>query len=81
MRYLVVIEKGPTSYGAYCPDIPGCVAVGDTVEEVKELMRQAIEMHLQLLADDGDPIPLPVTQAIAPEDDTATEWVDVPQVA
>jgi len=46
---LVIIEKGPTSYGAYSPDVPGCVAVGDTPEEVEQLMREALQSHLQLM--------------------------------
>jgi predicted RNase H-like HicB family nuclease len=42
IRYPIIIEKGATSYGAYCPDLPGCVAVGDTIEDVKRLMQEAI---------------------------------------
>lgn len=57
MRYLVVVEKGPTSYGAYVPDLPGCVAVGDTKDEVLTLIREAIEFHLEGMAQDGEPIP------------------------
>lgn len=45
-RILVIIEKGETSYGAYSPDVPGCVAVGDTREEVEERMREALQFHL-----------------------------------
>jgi predicted RNase H-like HicB family nuclease len=61
-RYAVVIEHGPTSYGAYVPDLPGCVAVGETVEEVTELIREAIEFHLEGLRDAGEPIPEPTSQ-------------------
>ena len=57
MRYLVVVEKGPTSFGAYVPDLPGCVAVGDTKEEVLALIREAIELHLEDLKEGGEPIP------------------------
>jgi hypothetical protein len=46
MRYAVIIEKGTNSYGAYVPDLPGCVAVGETIEEVKMLIQEAIEFHL-----------------------------------
>ena len=46
-RFLVIIEKGNQNYGAYSPDLPGCVAVGDTVEEVEKNMREAIAMHLR----------------------------------
>ena len=59
MRYAVVIEKEQNSYGAYVPDLPGCVAVGDTLEEVKTLIQEAIEFHLESTIEDGDPIPLP----------------------
>jgi predicted RNase H-like HicB family nuclease len=62
-KYAVIIEKGPTSYGAYVPDLPGCVAVGDTVEEVEKLIREAIEFHLEGMREDGDPIPEPTTIA------------------
>jgi predicted RNase H-like HicB family nuclease len=61
-RYAVVIEQGPTSYGAYVPDLPGCVAVGETVEEVTELIREAIEFHLEGLRDAGEPIPEPTSR-------------------
>jgi predicted RNase H-like HicB family nuclease len=63
MQYIVIIEKGPTSYGAYVPDLPGCVAVGATRQEAEELIKGAIEMHLQGMREDGDPIPEPTTQA------------------
>jgi len=59
MRYLVVVEKGATSYGAHVPDLPGCVAAADTKEEVLRLIREAIEFHLEGLKEDGAPIPLP----------------------
>ena len=60
-KYAVIIEKGPTSYGAYIPDLPGCVAVADTVEEVEKLIREAIEFHLEGLREDGEAIPDPHT--------------------
>ncbi|HEY9876033.1 MAG TPA: type II toxin-antitoxin system HicB family antitoxin [Candidatus Obscuribacterales bacterium] len=59
MEYAVVIEKGATSYGAYVPDLPGCIAVGDTVEEVKELIAEAVELYLEALQEKGSPIPEP----------------------
>lgn len=61
-RYAVIIEQGPTSYGAYVPDLPGCVAVAETVEEVTELIREAIEFHLEGLRDAGEPIPEPTSR-------------------
>jgi predicted RNase H-like HicB family nuclease len=59
MRYLVVIEQGATSFGAYVPDLPGCVAVGDTREEITQLIHEAIEFHLDGLEADGQQIPQP----------------------
>ena len=61
-RYAVVIEQGPTSYGAYVPDLPGCVAVAETEDEVKSLIRDAIEFHLEGLRDAGEPIPEPISR-------------------
>jgi predicted RNase H-like HicB family nuclease len=58
-RYLVVIEKGENSYGAYAPDVPGCVAVGKTVEEVVRLIQEALEFHFEGMIEDGEPIPPP----------------------
>jgi predicted RNase H-like HicB family nuclease len=62
MRYAVVIEKGSDGYGAYLPDLPGCVAVGDTVAEVRQLIREAVELHVQDLRDRGEPVPPPTTE-------------------
>ncbi|HEX7448151.1 MAG TPA: type II toxin-antitoxin system HicB family antitoxin [Pirellulales bacterium] len=59
MRYAVVIEKGPASYGAYVPDLPGCVAVGQSAAEVKKLIAEAIQSHLEGLREDGLPVPQP----------------------
>ncbi|MBW8310890.1 MAG: type II toxin-antitoxin system HicB family antitoxin [Rhizobium sp.] len=59
MRYAIIIQKSENNYGAWTPDLPGCVAVGDTVEEVEQLMREAIEFHLAGMREDGDPIPPP----------------------
>jgi predicted RNase H-like HicB family nuclease len=59
MRYLVVVEEGPKSFGAYVPDLPGCVAAADTRAEVLGLIREAIEFHIEGLKEDGQPIPPP----------------------
>jgi predicted RNase H-like HicB family nuclease len=59
MRYMVVVEQGPTSFGAYVPDLPGCVAVGESREEVSQLIREAIEFHLEGLKEEGQPAPQP----------------------
>ena len=59
MQYAVVVEQGETSYGAYVPDLPGCVAVAETREEVLQLIQEAIEFHLDSLREDGQPVPMP----------------------
>jgi predicted RNase H-like HicB family nuclease len=59
MRYLVVVEEGPTSFGAYVPDLPGCVAAGQTREEALALIRDAIELHIEGLRKSGEPVPRP----------------------
>ena len=59
MQYLVVIEQGPTSFGAYVPDLPGCVAVGETRGEVTQLIHEAIEFHVERMREDGLVIPEP----------------------
>lgn len=63
MKYAIVIEKAPGSnYSAYVPDLPGCVATADTVEEIKRLMREGIEFHLKGMREDNALIPEPTTQ-------------------
>jgi predicted RNase H-like HicB family nuclease len=71
MRYAIVIEKGETSYGAYVPDLPGCVAVADTRDEVVELIRDAIEFHIEEIRDGGLAIPGPLSSAEYVEVSTA----------
>ena len=61
MRYAVVYEKGKTGYGAYVPDLPGCIAVGKTLRRVQRLIKEAIELHLDAMREDGDPIPMPTS--------------------
>jgi len=62
MRFLVVVEKGPTSWGAHVPDLPGCVAVAETRTEVITLIREAIEFHIEGLREQGEPIPTPSSE-------------------
>lgn len=62
MRYAVVIEKAQKSYSAYVPDLPGCIATGDSVSEVQESIREAIELHLSGMREEGIPFPLPSSQ-------------------
>ena len=64
MKYTVIIEEGPTSYGAYIPDLPGCVAVGDTREEVIGLISEGVVYHLELMAEHGEVIPKPTYTAV-----------------
>jgi len=71
MKYMVVIEKGKTSYGAHVPDLPGCVAAGKSREEVLRLIREAIEFHIEGLRDAGEPVPVP---------SSVSEYVDVDAV-
>ena len=68
MRYAVIIEKGPESYGAYVPDLPGCVAAADTREDVIALIQEAMKLHVEGLKEAGLPIPEP---------SSAVEFVDV----
>lgn len=68
MRYAVVIEESKTGFGAYVPDLPGCVAAAKTREEVVKLIHEAIEFHIEGLKDDGQPIPQPTS---------TVEFVDV----
>ena len=68
MRYAVIVEEGENSFGAHVPDLPGCVAVADTKEEVLKLIREAIEFHLEGMREDGQPIPSP---------SSSVEYVDV----
>jgi predicted RNase H-like HicB family nuclease len=57
MRYAIVIEKSENGFGAYVPDLPGCVALGETVPETEKLIKEAIEFHLEGMREDGEPIP------------------------
>ena len=63
MRYAIVVEKGPTSYGAYVPDLPGCVAAAETRDEVVQLIREAIEFHLEEMRRGGFTPPEPSSSA------------------
>ena len=68
MRYMVVIERGETSWGAHVPDLPGCAAVGQTRDEALALIREAIELHIEALKEDGVTVPRPSSEG---------EFVDV----
>lgn len=68
MKYMVVVEQGPTSFGAYVPDLPGCVAAGESRQEVLDLIREAIELHLEALQNQGQ---------VPPSPSSSSEVVDV----
>jgi predicted RNase H-like HicB family nuclease len=59
MQYTVIVEKGATSWGAYVPDLPGCIAAGESREEALRLIREAIEFHVEGLVEQGQPVPEP----------------------
>ncbi len=63
MEYLVVVEKGKSSYGAYVPDLPGCVAAGETRREVLKLIREAIPLHIEALRASGQSVPEPTSRS------------------
>ena len=63
MQYLVIIEKGESSWGAHVPDLPGCIAVAETRQEVTALIKDAIAFHLEGLRAHGEPIPLPASES------------------
>jgi len=63
MEYLVVVEKGRSSYGAYVPDLPGCVAAGETRREVLKLIRDAVKLHIEALRESGQSVPEPTSKS------------------
>ena len=70
-KYLVIFEKAEDNYSAYSPDIPGCIATGDTRDEVEKNIREAINFHIEGLAKDGSPLPEPAS---------FTEYVEVQDI-
>ena len=68
-RFLIIIEQGSNNYSAYVPDLPGCIATGKTLEEVKANMEQAIKLHIEGMMEDQEPLPL--SHSIA-------EYLDIP---
>ncbi len=81
MRYLVMIHRTQTGYSVDVPDLPGCVATGSTVEHARQMIAQAIEMHLDLMKAQSEPIPPPATTVSFEVDDASAEefctWVEV----
>jgi predicted RNase H-like HicB family nuclease len=68
MKYVVIVEKGVSSFGAYVPDLPGCAVVGATREEALQLIREAMELHISSMWEQGNPVPEPAS---------TTEYVEV----
>jgi predicted RNase H-like HicB family nuclease len=62
MTYTVIYEKGPASWGAYVPDLPGVISVGDSRDDVERLIQEAVEFHLEGMREDGTPIPPPASR-------------------
>ena len=63
LDYVVIIEKGETGYGAYVPDLPGCAAAGETIDEVRQLIREAIPLHIEMMRQQGETVPSPTSLA------------------
>ena len=71
-RYAVVYEKAAANWGAYVPDLPGCITTGQTLEETKRNMREAIALHLEAMREVGEPVPPPTADVDFVELETAT---------
>ena len=67
MKYMVVLEKGPESWGVHVPDLPGCVAVGENREEAIKLIREAIDFHIEGLKEQGETVPKPSSESVLVE--------------
>jgi predicted RNase H-like HicB family nuclease len=84
-QHLVVYEKEINNWGAYSPAIPGCGSTGDTLEEMRVMMTEAVEGHFQVMAEDGDPLPEPTNAMVDFSEETrangveycVVEWLDV----
>jgi predicted RNase H-like HicB family nuclease len=59
IKYAVIYEPTSTGFSAYAPDLPGCIATGRTLEQTRQRMHEAVELHLESMREDGDPIPVP----------------------
>lgn len=85
-KFLVVYEHGRRNYGGFALDVPGCVSTGKTLSDMRRMMKEALEAHLEFMASDGDPMPLPMTTSIDfstfedPEgevDHYVVEWLEI----
>lgn len=75
MKYAIVIEKSSNGFGAYAPDVPGCIACGETLEETIQLMKEALEFHFEGMMKDGEPIPQPTSNCTYVEPEIAQSIV------
>ena len=78
LTYAVVIEQMPNNYGAYAPDVPGCISTADTWDEMLAMIREALTFHIEALIEDGDPVPEPtmsIENAIAHHSEALAEDV------
>lgn len=66
-KYVIIVEKAENNYSAFCPDLPGCIATGQTVEETIERMKEAIKLHIKELKKEGLELPEPTTTAVSVE--------------
>ena len=84
-RYMVIYERGKRNYSGFAPDVEGCVSTGKTLDQMRAMMKEALEFHFEGMAHDGEPIPKPVTKSIAlPFEDESegvigyfVEWLDI----
>ena len=77
LRYAVVFEQTPNNYGAYAPDVPGCISTGKTWDKIQEMIREALTFHIEGMVEDGEPIPEPkmsIDGAIAHHSRALEEW-------
>ncbi len=66
-KYVIIVEKAGNNYSAFCPDLPGCIATGETVDETVEMMKEAIKLHIEELKKEGLELPEPTTKAVSIE--------------
>ncbi len=66
-KYVIIVEKAGNNYSAFCPDLPGCIATGSTVDETVEMMKEAIKLHIEELKKEGLELPEPTTTAVSVE--------------
>jgi predicted RNase H-like HicB family nuclease len=76
-RYLVIYENGPNNMSGFAPDVPGCASTGHSLESMRANLREALEFHLEGLAQDGQPLPPAATRIAEIPEDGLAEWLSV----